>query len=247
MKILFTILCVNSNQKIYLDYGKNLVNEILSLTNHDVLLTTNDVDFYSDIINPRFTVRNNLTENLILRYSSGAEFNYNLKFLAFKDIPTKYDAIFYLDCDVKLINWTTRADDLLDEILSEYDFIATRLNCVLRNEMSQLNDTGNCLFRHKVLSYNINSYDKDDKIFNSALPSEHYFILKNDPERVKMFYERWSQLNDELQKLNGGNGSWGDGFEIGLSANYANFNKILNQGYSTFEVDFGMLFNGNKT
>ena len=86
MKTLFTILSLSTGRDMYLIASKNLINELLSNTNHDILLTTNNVGFFDDIKNNRLIVRNNVPEDSILLYRSGSEFNYNIKYLAFKDL-----------------------------------------------------------------------------------------------------------------------------------------------------------------
>jgi len=83
---------------MYLQSAKRFVNEVLEQTNHDVLLSTNNLGFFNDVISERFFLRNNIDESSILMYNS--EFNYNLKYHAFKDIPINYDVIIYLDCDI---------------------------------------------------------------------------------------------------------------------------------------------------
>ena len=46
MKILFTILSIEDDAKMYLTSAKTLTQEILNQTNHDVLISTNNVDFF---------------------------------------------------------------------------------------------------------------------------------------------------------------------------------------------------------
>ena len=57
MKILFTILSIEDNSKMYLTSAKTLTQEILNQTNHDVLISTNNIDFFSDIQSNRVIVR----------------------------------------------------------------------------------------------------------------------------------------------------------------------------------------------
>jgi hypothetical protein len=131
--------------------------------------------------------------------------------------------------------------------MSIYDFGATRLNCSMRGSVQEYIETGRTLFSHKLHSYKIieNFNDLDD-IMNSLLPSEHFLILKNDTTKVQKFYQKWEELNNWLQSINGSGGSWGDGFEIGVSARYAGFHKTVEINQGMWDNILGFKFNGNK-
>lgn len=246
MKVLFTLLSISHNSDtMYLEACKTLSNEILLQTNHNILISTNNVDFFSDLPKNRVTVRNNILPNSTIKYSN--EFNYNLKHHAFMDIPTKYDCLIYLDCDVKLSGWSEKSDELVEDIINKYDLGADRVGCVLRDEVSYFLNEENCLFKHKINSYEIlTRYKQDDDIYNSQLPSEHFLIIKNDDNKIKKFQEKWQEMNDFLQSKNGDGGSWGDGFEIGVSARYAGMTSIYNTSSGLWDGVLGFKFNGNK-
>ena len=245
MKILFTLLSLDCGNLMYLQSAKRLVNEVLEQTNHDVLLSTNNLGFFNDVISERFFLRNNIDESSILMYNS--EFNYNLKYHAFKDIPINYDVIIYLDCDIKLDSWSINSDNLINKCMSTYDFGATRLNCLMGDSVQEYRETGRTLFSHKLHSYKImENYCDSDDIMNSLLPSEHFLILKNDTEKVVKFYKKWEELNNYLQSIDGSGGSWGDGFEIGVSARYSGFHKTIEINQGMWDSVLGFKFNGNK-
>jgi hypothetical protein len=246
MKILFTMLSLSVKGDMYLTASKNLINEILSNTQHDVLLTTNNVEFFDDVKNSRLLVRNNVPEDSILNYRNGVEFNYNLKYLAFKNIPEGYDVIFYVDGDIKNTFWNQVSEDNIKSLMITYDWVATRLNCVLKDEVERYKNTGGCLFSHKIKSYNILDWDVNDKLMESRLPSEHFLIFKYNKEKLDMFSNKWSELNSIMQSQNGGNGSWGDGFEIGISAKYAGYDNMVDLHSGDLQNHFGFVFNGNK-
>ncbi len=245
MKILFTLLSIEQKNQNYLISAKNLAGNILDETNHDVLISTNNLDFFSDILSDRVFVRNNISENSILNY--GDEFNYNLKYHAFLELPESYDVVIYLDCDVKLNGWKKESDDYIFEMIQNYNFGADRLNCVLSHEIGYfLQNTGG-VFRHKIQSYEvIDRYSESDDIMNSQLPSEHFLIFKNTPEKITIFAEEWKLLNEFLQNKNGSGGSWGDGFEIGISARKAGFTETFNISSGIWSEVLGIRFNGNK-
>jgi hypothetical protein len=245
MKILFTILSIENDDKMYLTSAKTLTQEILNQTNHDVLISTNNVEFFSDIQSNRVIVRDNILKDSTLKYNN--EFNYNLKHFAFENLPDGYDCLIYLDGDIKLEGWNNNSESYIMDIMSNYDFGATRLNCYLGESITELNETGRTLFSHKINSYKIKeNYVESDDIMNSQLPSEHFLIFKYDKEKLNKFQERWKEMNDHLQSINGDGGSWGDGFEIGISARYAGFHNTIDISHGMWHGTLGFIFNGNK-
>jgi hypothetical protein len=244
-KILFTLLSLDTGQKFYLGAAKRLTNEILNQTTHDVIISTNDVSFFSDINSSRCLIRDNIKKESVLKY--GSEFNYNLKHHAFLDLPKKYDYIIYLDCDIKLNSWTQESDLFMETQMINYDFGADRLNCHLKDEVTHFLSGLNCLFSHKIKSYDLlERYYMTDDIMNSRLPSEHFLILKNDSDKIKKFQEKWEEQNLYLQDKKGIGGSWGDGFEIGISAKYAGFETMMEMSPYYWSEILGFKFNGNK-
>jgi hypothetical protein len=239
------MLSIETTNKNYLLSAKNLTNEILKNTKHDVLISTNNTDYFNELNTDRCLVRNNIQSSSIFKY--GGEFNYNLKHHSFINIPEKYDYIVYLDCDIKLTKWDEKSDEFFINKMVNYNYAADRLNCVLKNEVQEYIDGKSPLFTHKIKSYNIiEKYELDNDIMESKLPSEHIFILKNDPEKIILFQKKWSEMNNELQICENFNGSWGDGFEIGISANYAGYKQHFDLGPQYWKIIMGFEFNGNK-
>ncbi len=246
MKVLFTFLSISTGGDLYLKSSKKLIKQILENTRHDVLLTTNKLEYYDDIDDNRFIVRDNIPEDSVFMYRGDVEFNYNLKYLAFKDLPEGYDVIFYIDGDIKNNFWNEESENKLKLLINSYDWVATRLNCILKNEVIQYKTTGSSLFKHKIASYEILKWDENDTLMESHLPSEHFLIFKYDKEKLDRFAIKWAELNSILQNKNGGDGSWGDGFEMGISANYAGYDNMCDLPSGDLENYFGFFFNGNK-
>lgn len=245
MKILFTTLSIETNNGNYLKSCKLLAEEIINKTSHDIIISTNNVRFFKDLPNNGCIVRDNIELSSTLRY--GGEFNYNLKHHAFIDIPKNYDYIVYIDCDIKLKEWSEKSDNFFINKMINYDYAADRLNCVLKNEVREYVEGKSPLFTHKIKSYDIiEKYEFNDNIMESRLPSEHIFILKNDPEKIILFQKKWSEMNNELQSSKKFMGSWGDGFEIGVSANYAGYKQHFNLSPHYWKIVLGFDFNGNK-
>jgi hypothetical protein len=245
MKILFTLLAIDAGREMYLQAAKRLTTEILQQTSHDVLLSTNNILYFKDVKESRFIVRDNILNSSLFKYAT--DFNYNLKHHAFLDIPTNYDFLIYLDCDIKLSKWTHLSEEFMETTMSKYEFGADRLNCYLKNEVNSYLSTTNCLFKHKIKSYNITEkFNIKDDIMNSRLPSEHFLIFKNISSKIKLFQEKWQEQNDYLQTKGLNVESWGDGFEIGIAARYAGFTNILEMNSSYWQEILGFRFNGNK-
>lgn len=244
MKILFTLLSIDVGQTLYLEAAKRLTQEILEQTDSDILISTNNTEFFSDASQDRVTVRNNIPQNQILKYQGG-EFNYNTKHFAFKDIPESYDVIVYLDCDIKLDGWTEQSKQKIIELCQSYNFIATRLNCVLEGEINSYKNKRPSLFQHKIHSYDLlDKLSDGDDLLRAQLPSEHFLIILNEEGKIKKFQEKWQEYDEYLQAKNGLGGSWGDGFEMGIAARYAGLHKTHDT--NLWNTLFGFKFNGNK-
>ena len=244
MRGVFTLLSINCGNPMYLGATSNLIDEILEQTDFDIILTTNEVGFFSNKINDRLIIRDINIEPLILNYPNG--FNYNLKFLCFQNIPENYDIVIYLDGDVKLKGWNEESKVLIETILKTNEVIGTRFNAVLKNEYQHFLDNIGFTFSHKISTYEISKYDLNDDIFESRLPSEHFLILKNIPNKIKMFADKWSEMNTFLQNKNGEGGSHCDAFEIGISLRKAGLNDINDMSYGDSVIKLGFEFNGNK-
>ena len=244
MRGVFTLLSINCGNPMYLDATSNLIDEILEQTNFDIILTTNEVNFFSNKSNDRVIIREINDSSLILNYSGG--FNYNLKFLSFQNIPENYDYIIYLDGDIKLKGWGQESINLIEGLLENNEIIGTRFNAILKNEYQYFLDKRSNTFSHKFGSYEISKYDPNDDIFESRLPSEHFLILKNIPNKIKIFSDNWGEMNTFLQNKNGEGGSYCDAFEIGISLRKAGLNDIFDMSYGDTVTILGFEFNGNK-
>lgn len=238
-KILFSLLSLG---EIYTSFCNSFLNELLELTPYDIKVTTDCPDTVtknSRIIIDPVDVSNN-------KIRIGYDFNYNLKHLCFKEYDSKYETIFYFDCDQKLAKFNS---NLAENIIAErykmgFDFLATRTNAVLESSLERFKKGESELFTHKILNYGLDKTPPPLNWLNARMPSEHFFILKNC-SKVKKFYETWKELNDRTESLEVCHGVWGDGFEIGVSAAVAGFNAMEVNSYEQFEV-FGIVFNGNK-
>ncbi len=245
MNNLFTMLSLGEK---YTKYSVKLVNNLLERTPHDVRISTDHPLLFQDINNTRLTVID-ITEKVQLNLIGLGGFNYNLKFYAFENIPTHYDTIFYLDCDQEITMWD---DDRFQILINSFfeqgkDFIATRTDAILRGHIQNYRvDKQPDLFAHKIENYGLTFENTPEEWLDARMPSEHFFILKNDPKKIKVFYFTWKMLNALSEQLKDKNhGTWGDGFEIGIAAKNANYTAVSVGGDIQAHV-FGINFNGNK-
>lgn len=244
MKVLFTVISFkNNDSNNYLIATKKLAKEIISLTPHDILITTNEKAFFNDIISDRIKVRDTIDPEL--KISLNSEFNYNSKYEAFLDLPKDYDIIFYVDGDIKLKHWDDKSDEYLNNIFSTYEYGATRLNAVLSTHYENLKTSGNDLFKHKFLGHDLIDINENDPILNSKLPSEHFLIFKNS-EKVNLFAKNWKAMCFYLQNKNEFYGTLCDGFEIGICVTRANITEIKDISHGDSVLILGLDFNGNK-
>jgi len=233
-KILFTLLCIDqTNDKRYIKYCNQLITSLLSTTNHDILVSTNKPE---DIIRSnRVKSRNNITEDLKiftdiseheerLRAINGPKkFNCTLKFLCFENIPNieQYDIIFFIDCDCAL-ELTDENENFIYETLikGEYDMVGARMGDTLGQEW----DREHSIYNHKKRVYGKKENPPDP--YNVGLPSEHFFILKNENNKIELFASELRRLNYILQKSDCV--SWGESYELGISLAKAGYNNPKN-------------------
>lgn len=231
-----TISFVNDKKEgsdIYTTFAKRLINDVITKTPYDILVTTNKIDFFTEIDQSnRITIREDNLEN---HKTHVGAFNQLLKFCAIKDIPKKYDWVLYLDCDAgfteqvnineidsKIDTWIGQGFDMLGLLYgrsyhwAENEFLET-----------QKNQTHKKLFDDKFKFYGI-----DTSLRNAYLPSEHILLIKND-EKLKKMCEEFENFCTKFETQDE---TWPitfdmEAFEIGVSAFLA--------GYNMGEMDWG--------
>jgi hypothetical protein len=239
MKTLFTILAIG---KTYAIYSIQLINDILTKTNHDVFISTDCPEYFS--LNERVIIKHiDLDKDKNKKNNS---FNYNLKYYCFENLPEKYDIIIYLDCDTKLTLWN---DINFENYINfqwdrGYNFIGTRINANLNYHLFNHEKTGIDLFSHKIEAYEIKSDTINKNWLDAGMPSEHYFIMKYNKEQMDIFCKTWKNFNKIMQDKNNET-TWGDAFEIGISAREAGY-VLSSANCAGIDNSFEIEFNGNK-
>ena len=109
-----TISFVNKEKQdteIYTTFAKRLINDVITKTPFDVLVSTNEINLFNDVQKTdRITIRNC---DLGLHKTNVKAFNQLLKFYSIKDINEEYEWVLYMDCDA---GFTTQinVDDVIN-------------------------------------------------------------------------------------------------------------------------------------
>lgn len=254
MNILFSTICFVNRKKpgaeIYATFAKRLVNDVMTKTPCDMIVTTNEPFQFDDEVKEwgdRVIVRD---EPLDVHHLTVGVFNQLLKFYSVKDIDSKYDWVIYTDCDAGVeSNWDL---NVVDEAIKNweskgYDMLATRTNCSIKGELLQYKKweeehlaeiaNGNVnhfyeggLFSKKFKFYNVTLENGPFEWFEAIMPSEHVFMIKNNeklPIFCKIFEDFCFQFESQLET--GIINVDMEAFEIGVSA--------LMSGYNMGEFD----------
>jgi hypothetical protein len=230
-KILVSAISFVNKEKvgseIYTTFANRLVNDVLTKTPYDVLITTN---YYDNFLEPlkqfpdRVIVRDEKLEN---HKTHVGAFNQLLKFYAIRNIDKKYDWVLYLDCDA---GFTTKIDiDVLEKQMDDwesqgYDMLALRTNATYIESESQylssLTNGKKHLFDDKFRFYGVNPEWR-----GACLPSEHILLIKNN-NKLEVMSEEFEKFCTKFETQENNNIITYDmeAFEIGVSAFIAGYN-----------------------
>jgi hypothetical protein len=226
--LITTISFVNENKKgseIYTKFANRLVNDVITKTPYDILVTTNRPNDFN-LNNKRVIVRDEQLHNHKVQVHA---FNQLLKFSALKNIDKKYDWVLYLDCDA---GFTTNLDiDLIEKKLDlweskNYDMLALRTDLLYEEierkylETKDSNKQPLPIFNGKFKLYGINPEWRSAK-----LPSEHLLLLKNN-EKLETMAKIFEDFCFKFESQDPNNIVTFDmeAFEIGVSAFLAKYN-----------------------
>lgn len=246
-----TISFVNTEKtgsEIYTTFAKRLVDDVLTKTHYDVMVSTNKSELFEDVSNLD-RVKINQVDLINHRTHVGA-FNQLLKFYAIKDINSMYDWVLYLDCDAGFIE-QINSDDIENYLnsceLDGYDMCALRTDATYIQsekeflETTDLNAYPKPLFNPKFIFYGTNDLWK-----GAVLPSEHILLIKNNeklPKMAKHFEDFCTKF--ETQEANNIITFVMEAFEIGVSAHLSGFKvKEIGWGNQTSLLKVG--FNANN-
>jgi len=242
-----TISFVNKEKQdteIYTTFAKRLINDVITKTPFDVLVSTNEIDLFNDVQKTdRITIRNC---DLGLHKTNVKAFNQLLKFYSIKDINADYEWVLYLDCDA---GFTTQIN--VDEVINYlnnldsqgFDMSALRTDATYDTAKKEFIESGGIttfpkpLFNDKFIFYGLN-----DEWSGAKLPSEHILLMKNNNKLSKMceFFEQFC-YKFESQDPNNVITFDMEAFEIGVSSKLAGYNvaeMTWNRQCDLFKVGF---------
>jgi hypothetical protein len=189
MKTIITTCSIQlkHNDNTYLNNCLKLINTYLKYTDFDILVLTNNVDFFNDVKNERVILcdyNEKFNENII----SNKRFNMHLKrYPIMLGSNMDYDVIYHHDCDCYIDGWDNTS--YLDLIEQDYDvFFPTKPRPQLgglRNSYKHFQDK---IDREFIGLY----YDDLD---NSPNPAETRIIFKNN-DKLKIFLNFWDKISN---------------------------------------------------
>jgi hypothetical protein len=197
----------------YLDSARKLIESNLLYTNYDILILTNNVDYFKDITDGRLILIDydtKFSETII----SDNRFNMHLKRYPIKlSQELGYDIIYYNDCDGYIVGW----DEYSFENKCNEDFDVAFVS----HANPQL---GGLRRTYKHFQDIIDSEFEDlyyDELDNAPNPAETRVIFKNN-EKLSLFLEFW----DKISQRNKNYFTYHDGVYFGTSAIYAHMTMI---------------------
>jgi len=231
MKIVLTTLSIGENYTR--DYTCRLIDDILKLSDIDVYVTTDSPSIINEIFNGNSRIkintvdRNDLKIRIKINGGYSDDFNFNLRYMCFEPVKDLEDTlVIFTDCDNSFDWWDTdQVEQFVSKMLIDgYDFYGPRINyrwSTYRNEYLN-NDKANVgIFWHKFYNYDLNpeSTEWDE----APLPAEYLLIFYNKDKKLNKFYEQWKWFHDYLVKKDDSQGTWAEGFEIGVSSFVSGF------------------------
>ena len=230
MKKIITTLSIGENYTR--DYTTKLINDVLELSNLDIYITTDCRQILDDLFkdNERVKITEVNREDLVIRLKIGehsSDFNFNLRYLCFDPVKDLEDTlVIFTDCDNSFDWWDEDAvESFASGLVNQgFDFFAPRNTyywSIYRTQFKTENNPMLGNYWHKITNFDI---DVDDtSIDNATIPAEYLLLFYNRDKKLVKFYEHWKWFHDYLVKKETTQGTWAEGFEIGVSAYRSGF------------------------
>lgn len=197
----------------YLNKSKKLIDTYIKYTSFDILILTNNVEYYSEIKSERVFIidyNSKFTEPIV----SNKKFNMHIKRLPIRlGMELNYDIVYHHDCDCFIEGWDNNSYDNI--IKEDYDVYFPGRGSS-RSQLGGLRKNFKH-FQNKIDTEFIGLYY--DELDNSPNPPETRIIFKNN-YKLKLFLEFW----DKISKQNNDFDTYYDGVYIGTSSVYAKMN-----------------------
>jgi hypothetical protein len=247
--ILISVISFVNNKKegseIYTTFAKRTINDVLTKTPYDIMVTTNSYDSFLEELtnNPdRVIIREEKLEN---HKTNVGAFNQLLKFYSIKNIDKKYDWVLYLDCDAgftETINTEVIDNKINEWELQGFDMLALLYERTYKWAEEQYQDTiQNNTFK-KLFDDKFKFYGVNHEWGEAYLPSEHILLIKNN-EKLPIMCDEFEKFCTIFETQDE---QWPvtfdmESFEIGVSSFIAGYN-VGEMGWGnqceTFKVGF---------
>jgi hypothetical protein len=234
-----TISFVNKQKEgseIYATFAKRLINDVLTKTPYDIMVSTNQQDSFLEIAKENSERVFIKQEYLANHKTHVGAFNQLLKFYAIQNIDKKYDWVLYLDCDA---GFTDKIDveDLEAHIdmweARGHDMVALRTNATyVESEERYIKSLANQSNDYNLFDAKFRFYGIKPEWRGSCFPSEHILLIKNNEKLEVMAneFEKFCTLFETQDTIYPVTYDM-EAFEIGVSAFLA--------GYNVGEMDWG--------
>lgn len=246
-----TISYVNDKRpgsEIYTTYAKRLINDVLTKTPYDIMVSTNRSDLFEEFNGVEMVCIKQV--ELVDHKTHVGAFNQLLKFSALQCIDSEYDWVLYLDCDA---GFTEPVDfNEIDRYLAfldseDYDMSALRTDATYdlsREEFLKTTDFNSHprpLFNNKFIFYGV-----QEEFSGAKLPSEHILLLKNN-DKLPIMADVFESLCYIFETQDPSKIITYDmeAFEIGVSAHVAGY-KVAEMTWSRQTDLFKVGFNANN-
>jgi hypothetical protein len=233
MKILLCTLSFGVNYTK--DYTLRMIEDVLKMSNIEFYITTDCREIIENNFpnNPRIHITDIKREDLTIRLftthtKSGDDFNFNMRYISLLPVTDIDDSIvIFTDCDNSFDWWDeNEVLNFINEKYSEgYDFFAPRNDYKWKMFMSNYNTVKirtDGIFWHKIYNYDLDKTPKPEWD-DAPLPAEYLLIFVNNNGKLKKFTEQWKWFHDYLCNKEYNEGTWAEGFEIGVSSLVAGF------------------------
>jgi hypothetical protein len=224
---------INNNDFSYHEKALKFINSYLTYTDFDILLLTNNVDYFSEIKNERFLIFN-YNEHFNESITSANKFNMHLKRYPLRLASNMgYDIIYHHDCDCYITGWDN--ESYIDLIKQDYDIIfpndpRPQLGGLRRNYKH---------FQDKIDREFVDLYY--DELDKSPNPAETRIIFKNN-EKLQIFLNFW----DKISNNNNNYFTYYCGVYFGTSAKHAEM-KMGRVNPNMKFSNYGRITHQNKT
>lgn len=254
--IYFTTLSLGENYTK--DYTIKLIDQVLNKTNHFFALTTDCPTIVRDHYpnNDRILIDTISKKDFKIRLPIGSpegpatDFNFNMRYRCIEQLLSieKDFYTIWTDCDNSLEWWDeeTVQSFFATTYDSGYDFLAPRNSYKFIDfliDFKSKNNPMHGIFWHKIFNYDLDTNPRPE--WNDApLPAEYMLVFLNS-KKLTSFYSQFKWFHDYLANKPYTQGTWAEGFEIGVSSLVAGY-VPYELGWNHYILSKAIKANGHK-